>query len=238
MKENIKIEVNGNAGELVIREGAALPQHEPTSVTLCGEIEAPVRFLSARKVLMTKEAQLASHVVASRGKREIRLTVDESSFFKKTVKGVLEASKESGELPINKSESISCLALSDLIKMRRYLFASPDAAMKLVADLRGLKARIEGNVEKSKDDRGNYAIMRRQVVESNIPASFAVCMPLFAGFLKVTVQVEIAVDADTLECRLVSPHMVEAVRDAADEIMCKQVEAIAKLCPDILVIWE
>ena len=101
--------------------------------------------------------------------------------------------------------------LAGWIKMNRKLFDSKVIAMNLVAILRNFKATVNKTLEDKNDDRANYSVLREQVVNSNIPESFDLTLPLFVGFKPVKFAVEVVIDPDDFSCALISP-------DAADEI--------------------
>ncbi|MCX7003871.1 MAG: hypothetical protein NTV22_11435 [bacterium] len=132
-------------------------------------------------------------------------------------------------LPINTGKALTPLALSDLIKMHRYLFSTRDAALKLVSDLRSAKTKIDGYFERAKDDRGNFAQIRRQAIESTIPEGFDLSLPIVRGQNPIDVHVEIAINPDTLECTLLAPDLTEKQRVLREELISEELEAIGNL---------
>jgi len=108
--------------------------------------------------------------------------------------------------------------------------------MKLVKDLRNFTAKINKELESFKDDRANYALKKSQVVETNLPASFILVVPIFKGQPKESFEVEINIDADNLTCSLVSPVANDFIYDFKDKIIGTEIEKIKSLLPDLVII--
>ena len=210
MAKEIKIEVNGDQKELIFREGQALPLHELKTLTLAGSINAPGDFLDVRR----EQFPIAgTHVIVNRDKGYIQVSSqDREDIGKIIIQGTLEPHPDVVRAGINDQDSSRSLnELASWIKMNRKLFDSKVIAMNLVAILRNFKATVNKTLEDKNDDRANYSVLREQVVNSNIPESFDLTLPLFVGFKPVKFAVEVVIDPDDFSCALISP-------DAADEI--------------------
>lgn len=232
----LHINLAQGTSELVLRSGAALELREPDQVVIAGCITAPADWLEKRASTLSTEKRLQSHVIVDEDNGRITLRIDETNPYGTAICGVVLPSEESKVLPINTGKAMSALALSDMIKAHRYLFDSTEAAMKLVTALRGMKAKIDGDVEKARDDRGNYAIVRRQSIESNIPQGFYLRIPILKGLLAIVVTVEISIDTDTLEVRLISPNLTELTRDATKACLSTELQRIIECAPEIVIV--
>jgi hypothetical protein len=107
--------------------------------------------------------------------------------------------------------------------MNRKLFDSKVIAMNLVSELRNFKAKVNKTIEEKSDDRANYANLREQVVNSNIPESFNLTVPLFVGFKPVIFAVEVIIDPDDFNCALISPDAADEMRKLKEVTMDEQI---------------
>ena len=137
---------------------------------------------------------------------------------------------------INDGEYVSCFDLADRIKKNRTLFESREAAMKLVSTLRNFKARVERELELSDDKRGNVNAKKSQIVDSNLPESLKVTVPIFKGQPKQTFEVEVEVNPSDLSCTLASPEANDVIRTSVDAIIDGQLKDIDEMAPGILVV--
>lgn len=133
---------------------------------------------------------------------------------------------------------MSCFDMADRIKQLRTYFETQQDAMKLVTELRNFKAKIDKELELSDDKRGNQKIMRAQTVESNLPKSFNVNMPIFKGAEKRTFEVEVEINPNDLSCTLVSPDAHDIVVQERDNQMDAVLGRIAEAAPNIVIIEQ
>lgn len=229
-------ELNTEEGkETIIRFGDALPLKEPKAVSISGTIDAPARWIEKRKDCI---AQTDAHVLVDRDKMSITLNIDENSAYSDQIIGTLTLSSEMQEFGINTGEYMSCFDMADRIKQLRTYFETQQEAMKLVTELRSFKAKIDKELELSDDKRGNQKIMRAQTVESNLPKSFKVNMPIFKGTEKRTFEVEVEINPNDLSCTLVSPDAHDIVVQERDSQMDGVLVRIAEAAPNIVIIEQ
>ena len=219
--------------EFIIRKGEALPVKEPTPVKFTAQIDAPARWLEKR---VGETNQKQAYVYVDREAFSITLVTEEKSAYKDTVQGRLELSEEMNKLGINNGEYITAFEMSDLIKKNRSFFTSITEAMKLVSELRNFKAKVDKEIEASDDKRGNRRILAAQVVESNLPDSFKIEIPVFKGQPRRTIAVEVEVNPDNLSCTLVSPEANDIVQTERDSIMNEVLSRIETAAPEIVII--
>lgn len=100
----------------------------------------------------------------------------------------------------------------------------------------GYKAKIDHEIELSDDKRGNTIAHRAQVVQSNIPQSFDVHMPIFKGGPETVIPVSIEIRPTDLACTLVSIEAEEHFKESRDKLIDEQVNAIRDEADDILII--
>lgn len=221
--------------DIVIRFGDALPLQEPKYVSIHGTIDAPARWVEKRKDdIVSADA----HVLVDRDRMTITLNTDENSAYMDQIVGTLTLSTEMQEFGINTGEYMSCFDMADRIKQLRTYFETQQEAMKLVTELRSFKAKIDKELELSDDKRGNQTIMRAQTVESNLPKSFKVNMPIFKGTGKRTFEVEVEINPNDLSCTLVSPDAHDIVVLERDSQIDAVLAQIAEAAPNIVIIEQ
>lgn len=222
-------------GSIIIREGQALPLHEPEKVQLLGTIDAPARWIEKRADTIN---QKECYVEVNREKMIISLRTDESNYYGTTVYGKLELSPEYNKFGINGGDYITNFEMAEMFKMNRVYFENRSVAMKLVTDLQNFKAKVDKEIENSDNKRGDRRILVNQVVQSNLPEAFNLVIPVFKGCEKQTVQVEVYVNPNDFTCTLVSAQSNELIIETRDTIIDEVLERIRMTCPDLVIIEQ
>ena len=187
---------NGRPIEVVLREGkapAVLDPREPEKVVFEGTIDAPLRWLEKRVELIN---QKSSNITVSRNNMSLLLTIDETNYYRTQINGVLCFSKEMLEFGVNTGKEWEPIKLSQFFKMHRAFFKDKAENMTLVSTLKNFKAKVNQDIERSKEENGSKVDNYSQVVDSNLPKSFKLNIPLFKGFACEEIEVEIYADVD------------------------------------------
>lgn len=229
---------NGTPIEVVLREGdapKALNPKEPERVVINGTIDATFRWLEKRVELIN---QKATNIIVNRDKIVIALTIDETNYYQTEINGILQASKEMQEFGINTEKKWEPIKLSQFFKMHRAFFKDKSENMSLVSTLKNFKAKVNQDIERSKEENGNRTDNYSQVVDSNLPKSFKLNIPLFKGFSCEEIEVEIYADVDgrDVSLSLVSAGANEAIEEYKNKVIDEQLDAIRKIAPDIVII--
>lgn len=229
---------NGAPIEVVLREGkapVALDPKEPERVVINGTIDAPIRWLEKRVELIN---QKATNIIVNRDKMRIALTIDETSYYQTEINGILQASKEMQEFGINVEKKWEPIKLSKFIKMHRAFFTDKSQNMMLVSTLKNFKAKVNQDFERSKEENGSKVDNYSQVVDSNLPKSFKLNIPLFKGFACEEIEVEIYADVDgrDVSLSLVSAGANEAIEEYKNKVIDVQLDAIRQIAPDIVIV--
>lgn len=229
---------NGTPIEVVLREGnapEALNPKEPERVVINGTIDAPFRWLEKRVELIN---QKATNIIVNRDKMGIALTIDETNYYQTEINGILQASKEMQEFGINTEKKWEPIKLSQFFKMHRAFFKDKSENMSLVSTLKNFKAKVNQDIERSKEENGNRTDNYSQVVDSNLPKSFKLNVPLFKGFANEEIEVEIYADVDgrDVSLSLVSAGANEAIEEYKNKVIDEQLDAIRAIAPDIVII--
>ncbi|EKJ91811.1 hypothetical protein QR305_02069 [Bacteroides finegoldii] len=229
---------NGAPIEVVLREGeapVALDPKEPERVVINGTIDAPIRWLEKRVELIN---QKATNIIVNRDKMRMALTIDETSYYQTEINGILQASKEMQEFGINVEKKWEPIKLSKFIKMHRAFFTDKSQNMMLVSTLKNFKAKVNQDIERSKEENGSKVDNYSQVVDSNLPKSFKLNIPLFKGFACEEIEVEIYADVDgrDVSLSLVSAGANEAIEEYKNKVIDEQLGAIRQIAPDIVIV--
>ena len=229
---------NGTPIEVVLREGdapEALNPKEPERVVINGTIDATFRWLEKRVELIN---QKATNIIVNRDKIGIALTIDETNYYQTEINGILQASKEMQEFGINTEKKWEPIKLSQFFKMHRAFFKDKSENMSLVSTLKNFKAKVNQDIERSKEENGNRTDNYSQVVDSNLPKSFKLNIPLFKGFSCEEIEVEIYADVDgrDVSLSLVSAGANEAIEEYKNKVIDEQLDAIRMIAPDIVII--
>lgn len=229
---------NGAPIEVVLREGTApkaLDPKAPIPVNITGTIDSPLRWLEKRVELMD---QKQANITVSRDNMKISLVDKETDYYNNGITGVLQPSKEMVEFGINSEKQWEPIKLSQFFKMHRAFFKDKAENMTLVSLLKNFKAKVNQDIERSKEENGSKVDNFSQVVDSNLPKSFKLNVPLFKGFACEEIEVEIYADVDgrDVSLSLVSAGANEAIEEYKNKVIDEQLNAIRQIAPDIVII--
>lgn len=224
-------------GEIVIREGKAMEIHEPVKVGISGTLDAPARWLETRMRLGLVN-QGTNHVLVDRENLSITLQCNENNHYGSKIQGSLIVSPEFKRFGINEGEYITNFEMAELFKMNRSFFETKAVAMKLVTELQNFRAKVDKDIEKSDNNRGDKRLLINQVVQSNLPDAFNLQIPIFKGTPKQTINVEVYINPADFSCTLVSAEANDLLEEMRDKEMYSVLERINAVCPDIVIIEQ
>lgn len=229
---------NGAPIEVIFRGGEApkaLDPKEPNPVDITGTIDSPLRWLEKRVDLID---QKQANITVNRDNMKISLVDKETDYYNNGITGVLQPSKEMVEFGINTDKKWDPIKLSQFLKMHRAFFTDKAANMQLVFTLKNFKAKVNQDIERSKEENGSKVDNYSQVVDSNLPNSFKLNIPLFKGFACEEIEVEIYADVDgrDVSLSLVSAGANEAIEEYKNKVINEQLEAIRQIAPGIVII--
>ena len=224
--------------EIILREGKAaeqLPNREPINVEINGTIDTPLRWLEKKVELID---QKKAYISVSRDDMSIALVDKENDYYSNNIAGGLEVSKEMKAFGINADKRWEPIKLSQFFKMHRAFFKDKTENMTLVSTLKNFKAKVAQDIERSKEENGSKTDNYSQVVDSNLPKSFKLNIPIFKGFACEEIEVEIYADVDgrDVSLSLVSAGANETIEEYKNKVIDEQIEAIKGVAPDIVII--
>lgn len=235
-KSLFTFELKSDNNELVIRHGDALPLKEPQRVHIIGTLDAPLQYLQKR---IENINQKECNIIVNREAMSLRLIINEHSQYHDAIDGKLTLHPDFVNFGINSGKYKTPNDMAEFIKMNRSCFENRQEAMELVQQLRTFRAKIDKQVE-AEDNRnkGDKKYLYNQIVDSNIPASFKVCIPIFRGTKKQLIELETYFNADDLTCTLVSPQANELATDYRDIAIDDVLNAIKEIAPEIVIIEQ
>lgn len=188
--------------EVVYREGVAgkvLDQKAPEKIEIAGVLSTPLDWLEKRVDTIN---QAEAFILVERDKYAITLTINESDPYKKgTITGSAELSELFTKFGINNPNvGWTPAKLGQFIRLNRAAFEDKEICMKLVSALNNFKANAQSQIEKQHDPSGSRAEVYRQTVESNLPKSFTVKIPIFKGPEKPRLTWNLTTTSRTARC--------------------------------------
>jgi hypothetical protein len=213
---------------VTILTGQAVDQHNPKPVDISGNIDAPSRFIEGRKTDFDKSQR---HCLVSKTDGIIKLILNEQSVVNKyTIQGKIEIAKKFQSLGINNDkQGYSPEELANKLKLLRSLFVSNLEHINICGTLRNLKAKINRDIEDSNDKKGNVTKNFQQTVESNMPDSIKLKIPLLEGEEPVEIEVNVILEAEggsNIKCYLESIDAAELIESQFTERVNQEIEKI------------
>lgn len=229
---------NGEPIQVIIREGQApkaLDAKKPVKVEIVCTLASVFEWLSKRVDLIN---QKESHIIVCRDLMKIALVIDETNPYRCYICGSLDTSKEMNDFGINTDKKWEPAKLSMFLKMHRAFFTNKSENMNLVSSLKNFKAKINQDIERVKEENGNKIDCYSQVVDSNLPKSFKLNIPLFKGLPKVEIEVETFADIDgrDVSLTLISAGANEVIEEYKNRMIDEQITKIRGIAPNIAII--
>lgn len=243
--ENEKLQINLGAGvtkaEVILREGQAIKELEPKApvkTNLSGVIGAPVEYLTKR-VATGQFTQERSHLIVDREDIKLTLVINEDDDYNRgQINGTLEFHPKFVEFGINTGKVWTPTELGLFFKMNRAFFPDKSINMKLVTDLMNFSATVNNVIERSVKENGDRTDNFAQVVNSNLPASFTLDIPIFKGMDSETLEVETfaKVSGREVAFTLLSPGANQTLEEIRDKAIDDQLEQVKSIAPNIAII--
>lgn len=237
----INLPTSGDCAEVIIREGVApklLEPKPPVKIDLNGTIGSVVEFLSKR--LETRQFEQSDcHILVNREKVSITLVINEDNEYRRgTVVGQLSYNPKFVEFGINRGKTWTPTELGMFVKMNRAFFADRKTNMELVTTLMNFTATVNNKIERSVAENGNRNDNFAQVVNSNLPASFTIQMPIFKGMPAEIIEVETFAQVNGREVAfiLLSPGAQATLEELRDKVIDEELGKIRELAPFIAII--
>jgi hypothetical protein len=246
--QNEKMQINLAAGmskaEVIVREVSKVNELEvkaPVKINLNGVLGCVYEFLLKRKDQSEQIFQKRCHIIVNREKISIKLVFNEHDEYQMgTVSGTLTINSKFNEFGINADKVWSPTQLGLFFKMNKSFFPDKAENMRLVSELMNFIGTVNSSIERSVKESGDRSDKFEQVVNSNLPKSFKLKIPVFKGTDSENIEVETfaQVNAKDVSFILLSPAANEIMEDIRDTEIDKQLNLIREICPDIAIIEQ
>lgn len=228
------LNVTTNEKEITVLEGKALELFNPEKLNINGILDTPLRFLEKR---VSEVEQKKCNIIVDRDKMSITLTVDDKNHFYDTISGKMELHPDFVKLGINSGKYRTAFEMAEFIKMNKAFFANRSEAADLVVQLRKFKAKVDKQVEAEfNPNKGDKKAVIQQAVDTNLPPTFKVNVPIFKGTAKQELELETYFNPDDLTCTLICAEVNEIAQYYKDTEIDKVLDAIKQIAPDIVII--
>ena len=242
-KEKIVINIPESQGtsEIIFREGIAPKQLDPKppiKIDITGTIGSVAEFLTKR-LPAEQFDQTSCHILVNREDVSITLIINEHlEYTRGTVVGKLSYNPKFLEFGINSGKTWTPTALGMFIKMNRALFADRKTNMDLVTTLMNFTATVNQKIDRAVAENGSRNDNFAQVVNSNLPSSFFIQMPIFKGMPSETIEVEsfAQVNGRDVAFMLISPEALATLEELRDKVIDRELSKIREIAPDIVII--
>ena len=242
-QDNQPIVVNLPEGQntLTLMQGTAPKQLDklaPVKFEAAGTIEAPLRFLEQR---VGDIDQHKAHIFVNRDNLAIRLVFNEDDPYTiGNVAGMLRLSKIFEKFGINTDKQWEPEELGQFLKLNRTYFVSREENMNVVTALKTFDAKVNQTVQRETKENGNKAFSFRQAVDSNIPESFKLRLPILSGGQPIEIDVETyaSIDGAHVTVALQSPGANDIVESVRQNYMTEMVGQLREVAPEIVIIEQ
>lgn len=242
-KLQINLGQNVTKAEVILREGAAVKELEPKAplkTNISGTIGTVSEYLRKR-VKTGQFTEERSQLIVNREDITIKLIINEDDAYNTgEVKGKLQIHPKFEEFGINSGKIWTPTELGLFFKMNRAFFVDRTENMKLVTTLMNFTASVNNTIERSVKENGNRTDNFAQVVNSNLPESFRLRIPIFKGMPSEDLEVETFAQINGREVNflLLSPGANQTTEDLRDNVIDDQLAAIREIAPQIVIIEE
>ena len=198
--------------------------HEEEHVSLEGTIKAPANFWEKRADQVEK---LKAHVKFSYRNRTIILVTEENfSKLGEEVTGTLIINPEFNGFGINVEKMFKVNDLIKHVRMSKYLFQDKDVHTKILKSLKDFTAKVETEIKKVNDSRGNIEDVFKVTMTSNAELNFNILAPVFIGEPAKSINVEICCQADNSEVKFwfESTDLINLLKQDSESIINKELE--------------
>ena len=242
--DNEKLQINLAPGqdnaELVIRAVGnenpyKLPAKEPLNLQVDGVITCIYAFLEKRwgTEQIDKEH---THILVNREKLVVTLVTNENDErTTQTIVGSIQLSRQFAGFHINDGKLWKPVQLGDFFRLNRSFFETKEKNMEIVNLLKSFSAKVQTTIKKEYSDNGSVTDNYEKAVDSNLPPSFTINIPIFKGAEpdKLSIETIAHVEGNTALLTLISADAECIIEESRDKIINTELDKIRKLCPEI-----
>ncbi|MCK9629488.1 MAG: hypothetical protein M0R37_12970 [Bacteroidales bacterium] len=245
--QNEKLQINLAAGmergEIILREVQGvneLPVKPPVKIKIEGTIGSVQEFLRQR-VGTDQIEEKRCHILFDRDKISIQLVYNEhDEYLRGEIIGKLELNPKFVEFGINSGKVWTPSELGMFLKMNKSFFLDKGENMKLVSELMNFTATVNNKIDKSIKESGDRTDNFSQIVNSNLPKTFTVSIPIFKGCSAETIEIETfaQISGRDVAFVLLSPGANQVLEEMRDKVIDEQLSKIKEIASGIAIIEQ
>ena len=243
-EQKINVQLNPGQDQLTITmlEGKApvrLDEKAPIKTDIKGTLGAVREYLEKR-VQTGQFKQTDCHILVNRDRASILLVINEDDAYARgEVFGQIQMNPKFEEFGINCKDSVwTPQQLGMFAKMNRAYFPDKASNMSLVSTLMNFTATVNNEIQSSVAQNGNNTENFAQVVNSNLPATFQIRIPVIKGGKAWDIDVETFASISGKEIRfiLISPDAAALLEEVKANAIDDELKVIRELAPEIAII--
>jgi hypothetical protein len=194
--ENIKIIVDKDTKELIIREGSATEPKADVKIAVNGNINSVIEWIKKRKAQGAAVDEKDAYIVVNEEKGFIILFADDKDEFGTVITGqiFMHPQLEAFKINVNNDKGFDLKNLIKHLKFRKHLFADKAVHTKLINDLMGFTTKITTEISAQNDLKGNKVESLVSNALIKLDLDFYLDTELFSGFNKHKFKVDINFD--------------------------------------------
>lgn len=242
--ENEKLQVNLAPGqettELVIREVGGenpykLPVKEPLRLLVKGTISCIYAFLEKRWGTSQIDKE-HTHILVDRDGLNVMLVTNENDErTSQIIVGTISLSRQFSNFHINDGKQWSSLELGNFFRLNRSCFESKEKNMTLVSLLKSFNAKVNTTIKTELSDNGSVTDNYEKAVDSNLPPSFFINIPIFKGAKPEKLEIETIATVEGRQAflQLISADAECIIEESRDKLIDGELDKIRQLCQEI-----
>lgn len=243
--ENLSLKLEEfNGEEIIIRQGQALPPVEPQQVKITGDIKTVSSFIEKRKEPLFSDNSAGLQeinpdraiVEIDKEAMTITLKLDPEYKYGTVVTAKLEPNPDLVQFAINKNKQFSQRELVQLLKFSRLYFEDFGKHGDLLKAYQAFTAKTVTDLANDSDSRGNKNFAFNKKVETGLPATFIMNIPIFKGQDPKRFMVEICLDTTDAAASFwfESIELAELMDLESEKILAAELES----CKDYVIVWK
>jgi len=203
-------------------------------INIIGKIDSPLKYLEKNYIC----AEPGTFITVNQDELMISLFMWSSNpYTGSSVIGELKLSQKFNSWMINEGKPWECKQLSEFIKMNRNAFEDRSTALTLISELANIRVKSDKEIEKADNNRGDYkAMIVQKIIETNIPKSFQLKIPVFDQQDPITFEVEVYINPQNFSVTLISPDAADIIDQHGEKILNDVVSKLKELRSDIPII--
>ena len=243
MEKEQPIVVNLPEGQntLTILQGdapAQLDHQPPVRIDIKGTIFAPLNFLDKR---VKDIDQHKAHILVCRDNLRITLIINEDDEYTRgKVMGELSFSDIFRKFGINADRSWVPEKLGQFLKLNRSFAANKDDIMNVISALKNFTAKVNQDMSRETNEKGDRAFRFKQTVDSNIPEKFKLKLPIFSGgeYVEIEVETYACIDGTEVHIGLQSAGANDVIEEARANVINDVIDKIREKAPEVVIIEQ